>query len=275
MVHRQSLARLRHSRRNCENHFEDHVVRFLPDRKSGCSKRKPSISFRTWMEHQLRAELGASRITASRAESAKTHKKVLQSEKKGSLRRACAGGSTGLNCLAGASHRLAALPEVRARCTRRGDILRTGVLKNFLRALSPVRIVGVHGKENTALLHASLVAFRSLLRTPMPTRAPAIPPTAPSTPAPARAAMMGPAAMKGPSPGMRGAPIPASQPNPPLRMRADSCCGWTSISLVTFIRASALCCFGFNRSLLVLRAHRALPGHHAVLGDDFHIVAVG
>jgi len=131
------------------------------------------------MEHQLRAELGASRITASRAESAKTHKKVLQSEKKGSLRRACAGGSTGLNCLAGASHRLAALPEVRARCTRRGDILRTGVLKNFLRALSPVRIVGVHGKENTALLHASLVAFRSLLRTPMPTRAPAIPPTAP------------------------------------------------------------------------------------------------
>jgi hypothetical protein len=56
---------------------------------------------------------------------------------------------------------------------------------------------------------------------PIPTSAPARPPTAPPTPAPARAATIGPAAMKGPTPGIANEPIPTSQPRIPPSTAPD------------------------------------------------------
>src|SRR5437870_3806247 len=63
--------------------------------------------------------------------------------------------------------------------------------------------------------------FASYSGIPIPTSAPARPPTAPPTPAPARAATIGPAAMKGPTPGIASEPIPTSQPRIPPSTAPD------------------------------------------------------
>src|ERR1700684_926945 len=54
--------------------------------------------------------------------------------------------------------------NVRGRLTRRGNILRIRVFQNFLRSLDLVRGVTVDGKQNAALLQASFVTLRFILR---------------------------------------------------------------------------------------------------------------
>jgi len=57
-------------------------------------------------------------------------------------------------------------------------------LENLFRLLGPVGIVGMNGKENSSLFDSDLRSACFILRMPMPTRSPVIPPTA-AAPAPA------------------------------------------------------------------------------------------